>query len=452
MGLTPLTFTGVSKYSNDFQTILQRAVSIASLPAKALQNQQADLVQKKLLTSNLEDTVAALTSSLASLTGIGDNKGLNASSSDNSKVAVLSSTGTSQASYTITEITSIAKAASETSLVGYADSSLTPVSTTGTVKLTVGAKDYTIQLTPQTNNVAGLRDAINNLGAGVTASVLTTGTGSDPNYLSVSSNSTGAAALRIVDDPAGASTDLLTTNNQGANAAFKLNGVSVVKPSNTINDVLPGISFQILNTTGGASVTLSLASDRTKLSNALQNFVSSFNEVSKQLDAQIGPTAGQLSGDFLIREVQNDLRQLTTFQGTGAIKNFSDLGLEVSKTGELSLNADTFNALSANQIDSAFTFVGSSINGLGSLNSKLTQLSDPITGLIKIQQDQYEATNTRIVNSLSDLNTRITVMQAAMAQNLQAADSLLAGLESQQSVLTGSLQSLSLVLFGKQPA
>jgi flagellar hook-associated protein 2 len=449
MGLTPLTFTGVSKYSNDFQTILNRAVSIASIPLKSLQNQQADLIQKKVLTTNLEDATSGLASSLSALASIGDSKGLAATSSNSSKVAILSSTGTTPTSYTISEITSIAKAASETSLVGYADSSATAVSATGTVKLTVGANDYTINLTPQTNNLVGLRNAINDLGIGVTASILTTGTGADPNFLSLSANSPGETTVRIVDDPTGAAADLLTQNNQGADAVFKLNGIPVRKSSNTINDVVPGVSFNILGTTSGDTVTLSLASDRSQLSSALQSFVSSYNEVSKQLDAQIGPGAGQLTGDFLIREIQHDLRQLTNFQGSGAIKSFSDLGLELSSTGELSLNTSTFNALSDSQIDSGFNFAGTSAGGLGSLNSTFQQLSDPISGLIKLQLDQYETTNNRITKDLAGVTDRVSLMQTVTAQKLQATDALLAQMESQQNVLTASLQSLLFTLYGK---
>ena len=449
MGLTPLTFTGVSKYSTDFQTILSRAVSIANLPAKAIQNQQTDIVQKKLITTNLQTAATGLASSLAALKAIGDNKGLTASSSDNSKVAVLTSTGTTAAAYTVSEITSVAKAASETSAVGYADSTSAPVSSTGTVKLTVGSHDYTINLTPAANNLVGLRDAINNLGAGVTASVLTTGTGATPNYLSVSANSTGEQALSITDDPAGTPAALLTANNQGANADFKLNGVTVSKSSNTINDVVPGISFSILDTTAiGETVNLSLASDRRSLKSALQSFVANYNAVSTQVDGQIGPSAGVLSGDFLIREVQSDLRSLTGFQGTGAIQNFSDLGLELSNTGELSLNTTTLEGLSAAGIDSAFAFVGSSPSGLGSLTPKFTQLSDPINGLIKIQQDQYEVTNKRLTRDLADITDKVTLLQAVTAQKLQIADSLLAQLDSQQSVLTGVLLGVTNALYG----
>ena len=49
MGLSPLTFVGVSQFSADFQTILSRAVQIAELPIKALQNRDLDTLQKKTL-------------------------------------------------------------------------------------------------------------------------------------------------------------------------------------------------------------------------------------------------------------------------------------------------------------------------------------------------------------------------------------------------------------------
>jgi len=51
-----------------------------------------------------------------------------------------------------------------------------------------------------------VRDAINNLGVGVTATVLTTGTGANPNYLSVTSNTAGATTLQLFDDPTGTNT------------------------------------------------------------------------------------------------------------------------------------------------------------------------------------------------------------------------------------------------------
>ena len=49
MSITPLTLTGVSPFSSDLQTILDRAVQIAQIPIKQLQNKESELLQQKTL-------------------------------------------------------------------------------------------------------------------------------------------------------------------------------------------------------------------------------------------------------------------------------------------------------------------------------------------------------------------------------------------------------------------
>ncbi len=453
MGLSPLVFTGVSKYSDDFQTILSRSSTIANLPVKALQNQQSDTVQKKLEATTLQDAVKALSDSLTNLASIGDHQAITASSSDASKVTIVSASATAPATFTVSDISSVAKAASETSVTGYADSQNSAVSATGNMSITAGGQTVKFSLTPTQNNLVGLRDEINSLGLGVTASILTTGTGATPNYLSVTSNTTGQTTLAVTDDPDGTPSAWLSAANQGSNAVFKLNGVAVSKSSNLINDVAPGVTFNIAGTTTtGETATISLTSDRSKLESALSDFVDKFNAVSKQVDGQIGAGAGVLSGDFVVREAQTDLRKLSAFQGSGLVKSFADLGLEMSTTGELSFNHQTFAALTDSQLTSAFQLVGSSTSGFGSLQGNLAQMSDPISGLIQIQINQYDQTDHRLTNQISDLTTRNAQSQAALSEKLQQADTLLAQLESQQTVLDASLKSVTLALFGKSSA
>jgi flagellar hook-associated protein 2 len=448
--LAPLVFTGVSQYSSDLQSILQRAVQIAQIPATQLQNQDSDVLQKKTVATSLGDAVSNLAGTLTALGAVGDNAGVAATSSDTTKVSILNSNATSPTTYAISHISSLASAASETSLTGYANSNTTAVSSTASLQLSVGSTNYSITLTSQTNNLVGLRDAINKSGAGVTATILTTGTGANPNYLSITSTADGAAALKLTDNPTGAATALLTSSNPGSDASFQLNGVPVTKSSNTINDVVPGVSFSLQGTTTGSEqVTISLASDRSKLSSALGDFVTSFNSLSSQVNAQIGPSAGALSGDFLVRQIQGDLRQLTNFTGSGAIKSFADLGLNLDQTGTLSFNQDTFNGLSDSQIASGFTFVSSSTSGFGSLAANFNQISDPISGLIKIQTDQYAATDKRLNDELATTNARISAMQSNLTLKLESADALLAQLTSQQTVLTASISSLNFTLYGK---
>ncbi len=460
MAITPLQFTGISQFSNDFQTILTRAVSIAQIPVKILQNQQTNILQQKQLTTSLESAMSDLSASVTSLGNIGSSQGLVGSSSDTTKVVVNSSSATTPVSFAITNITSVAKSASETSLLGSADAITAPVSSTGTVRLVIGGKAVTpdITLDAAHNNLTGLRDAINALGAGVTASVLTTGTGATPYYLSVSATSTGQNALQLVDDPTGAATQLLTSANPGANADFYVNGAHVISSNNLINSVIPGLTFTIAGQTSGQTVTISAASDPTQLSSALQDFVTKYNAVASQLNAQIGPAAGMLSGNSLIWGVQSALRGLVNYNGTGVIRSLADLGIELDTHGRMTFNQTTtdptrhiaFNSLSSAQIAGAFSFLGSATAGFGKLSASLTQFSDPITGAIRAQQDQFDLAFNRLKDHVDTLTLRVNQMQTTLSAKLQAADTQVALMQSQQQLLTSTIQALNFTTFGFQ--
>jgi flagellar hook-associated protein 2 len=564
MSTTPLTFTGVSTFSNDFQTILTRASSIANLPVTALTNEQTDIQSEKVLAGNLSSAIADLGTSLGNLAALGAANGTSANSTDPSVVTATATGAPSTAAYSISNVTSVARAASETSLTGYAgwqtsavyapltgdatnpdtqsltftlndasgqpqtttvnltggsagldgagavsaintalqatgnatlmgikatagsggaiqfssnssasftvgfgaeagvdntggfaavqNSTLTstgaPVSSTGTLQLTLGGVTTPIVLAAGKNNLAGLSDAINALNLGVTASVLNTGTGSTPNYLTLSANQTGATTLTLTDG----GTNLLTSTNQGANTVFDLNGLPVVKSSAIVSDVVPGVSFTFNGTTTtGQTVGVSLAPDGSKISSALQDLVTKYNAVSGLVNAQIGPAAGLLSGNPLIVQARQAMFSLMNSSGSGSsVQSLASLGIELDNNGVMSFNSATFNALSSSQIADAYSFLGNTASGPTAMQAQFTQLSDPFSGSIKAQQDQWDATDARITDQVTDLNTRIAAMQATLQSKLQVADTLLAGLQSTQNMLTSSIQSLNFASYGYQ--
>ncbi len=569
MSIAPLTFTGVSSFSNDFQTILSRAVSIAQLPVTAMTNQQTDIQSEKMLASNLSAAISDMASSLGNLAALGKTQGMAATSTNSSIVTATASGTPGSGTYTISNVTSVARVASETSLAGYpgsrysvaytpltgdastpdqqsltftisdssgkpqiatvnlsagaaglnatgvasaintalqatgiaalmgitavADSgagtisfsgsgsstfsvdfggvtgkdntggfasvqgtqqisSSTPVSKTGTLELNLGGTKTTIVLGAGKNNLAGLAEAINGLNAGVTASVLTTGTGSAPNYLTVSANQTGLTTLSLVDDPTGAATNILSAKNQGANTVFQLNGLDVTKPSTTVSDVVPGVTFNFNGTTAsGQTVDVALASDRTKLSAALQDLVTKYNTVSSQVNAQIGPAAGLLSGNPLIVETRQAMFSLVNSSSSGdGVQSLTELGIELDNSGKMSFNSATFSALSDTQIAGAYRFLGSKSVGPAAMQAQFTQLSDPTNGAIKAQQDQWDATDKRLTTQVTDLTARINAMQASLESKLQVADTLLASMASTQSMLTATIQSLNFASYGYQ--
>ncbi len=94
----------------------------------------------------------------------------------------------------------------------YTNATSTAVSANGDLNLKVGDSMYPLTLSTETNNLNGLRDAINAANASVTAAVLPTGSG--PMYLQVVANSSGSGDIQIYDDPNGANTAVLTSTTQ----------------------------------------------------------------------------------------------------------------------------------------------------------------------------------------------------------------------------------------------
>ena len=125
MGTTPLKLTGVSKFSDDFQTVLNRSVAIANLPIQSLQNDQATLPAKKQQLTDLNLSIQDFAATLNLLAAMGSSRAIGAISSNTSGVSVQSSSTTELGVYTISYIESLATAASETSASGYATADTT---------------------------------------------------------------------------------------------------------------------------------------------------------------------------------------------------------------------------------------------------------------------------------------------------------------------------------------
>ena len=172
--------------------------------------------------------------------------------------------------------------------------------------------------------------------------------------------------------------------------------------------------------------------------------------MADQVQGQVGQAAGLLSGDFVVRDIQENMRSLAGYQADGAVKSLWEMGLEFDSTGKLSFDTTRFNSLSDSQVAGALTFFGSETTGFGALAKKFTALTDPISGTIQLEQNGFAETDKNLQSQITVLEDRVNALQQSVASRLQMADALLAGLESQQTMLTASVQSLNYVLYGKQ--
>jgi flagellar hook-associated protein 2 len=336
----------------------------------------------------------------------------------------------------------------ETSLATYPDATTAPVSANGQVMLTVGSNTYNLDVSAN-NNLTGLADAINSSGAGITATV--TGFPTVPGFpgsYSLSLVHAGATSIQLNDvlTP----TALVSSTNQGSDASYKLNGVQETSSSNNVSGVISGVSFT-LNKLNAGSVTLSLASSGSQLSNTLQGLVTSYNALVTQVQAQQGPSAGPLGGDLLINQISGDMQQLVTYYNpttTSSIRSLSDLGITFNYSGQLSFDPTVISGLTDTQVSDAFN--GSSSTGLGALASNFTQLTDPISGLIQTEEAGLNRANTNLTSQIATLNAKVALIQANATREAQQGDALVAQLQSQQTTVDASIQGLNSVLYGRQ--
>jgi flagellar hook-associated protein 2 len=448
---TPLQFTGISQYSSDFQSILSRSTSIAELPVQALQNTVTTITQEETDLSSLGTAASAVGTALQTLGNLSTGQALSATSSDDSVVTATATGASAGTSYNITNVTSIASAASETSTTGYSDASSTAVSSTGSMQLAVGSNTYKITLASGQNNLNGLVSAINNLGAGVTASVLTTG-GTSGDYLSVTANSTGATTLTLIDDPTGTTpTDVLTDSNQGSNTNFDLNGVAVSSSSATVNNVIPGLVLNFAGTTSASeTVNVNVAVDSSQISSALQTLVSNYNTLTADENTEMGTGGGSLVGNNIVYQIRQAMSDIVDYEGDNSqgVGNLSALGIEINESGQMTFNQQTFDALTTSQISSGLQLLGNSTTGIGGLQQVFNQITDPADGTIAEQQSQWQTTATNLTNEISTKVAQIQANEQTLDQQLQAADASVADLATQQTTLSAEITSLDYTSYG----
>jgi flagellar hook-associated protein 2 len=438
------------QYATDFQAILNKAVQTSEVPLTQLQEHDTNILAAKAALGSIQSAVAAVTSSLTSLGTDGATGALSASSSNASAVTATDSGATAPATYTVNSVTTVATAASETSLNFYTDSGATPI-TTGTVnagemQLIVGTKPYNFALA--NNNLTGLMNQINGLNAGVTASILTTSGG---NYLSLQANSTGATTLALNDESGVTPANIVSAANQGTNAVFQLNGIPISQASNTVNNVISGLTFNIVAPTKTA-VTLTLAADPNQLTSDLQSFATNYNSLVTAVHAQSGGTGGALVGDSTINQLQQTMQHLVSHfsSTTGNVQSLSDLGVTFNGAdGSVTFDPTVVGGMSASQLTNALKYVGSTTTGLGAFSGTFDQFSNPVTGLIQTEIAGDTKSDLNLQTQISTTTASINIMQQDLAKRIEASDALESEYESQQTELTASLQGLDLVLYGK---
>ena len=348
----------------DIEGIIGSLMAAERLPLNKVSTERTAINTKISIYGIIKNSFADLKTATDKLTNLSNLNPLKASSSDDKIVSATASAANAKGSYSI-EVSQLAKAQSVATLgVATADT----VVGTGSLTITLGSYDSNTNTftdnadkTPVTINIGagqqtleGVRQAINEADAGVTASIVNDGAGS---RLVLTSKDTGAVngfKLEVADDD-GNNTNVAglsrlaydptalagsgknaDTLQAAQNANFTINNLPVSKASNTVSDAVEGLTLNLKAVTT-TPINLEVGLDDAALKTTLDGFVTAYNKIRGNLKDQQQKDATlskETTPSSLERGLRNILREQVAQYGIG----LSDIGLSFDKDGVLSLN------------------------------------------------------------------------------------------------------------------
>jgi flagellar hook-associated protein 2 len=235
----------------------------------------------------------------------------------------------------------------------------------------INSRDVTVDAT---DSLADVQTKINNLNSGaqatkVTASIVSY---SPTDYrLILTSQKEGVAG--IVTSPDLSAAFGLTEIQAGLDAQLKVDGLPLEGPltrsSNTITDLLPGITLNLKKAEAGTTIRLNINRDLDGVSSLIKEFVDQYNQVLNLIQTQ---SKSILSGDTTLRSVKSNLTRNVINPVWGASSQFSTLGIagiNLDNQGKLSVDESKIKGyLETNFEDIKKLFIAEGTSSTGNLN------------------------------------------------------------------------------------
>lgn len=327
------------------------------------------------------------------------------------------------------------------------------IGTGGSIDITLAnGESHSVQLGSDTS-LQGVMKAINaDPKAGVQATMVNDGNPDSPYRLMITAKDTGTEASVATINVTG-NDDLnavLGFNNieengvtqssgsytvsDAQNAKLTINGIEVNSQSNSIEDVIEGVTIDLKSMPkDGETVKVAITRDDTAAINAVKDFVKSYNALLDTIKSQTSfdvenEKSSALTGDSLVRRVETQMRNaLNGAEGSGAIRTLSDLGIKTDyKTGKLEIDDKKLTAAVKDNLADVTGFL-SGENGLGKKmdgaanefiksGGLISNATDGIDRNIKDLKKQYAATSERIDNKMENYRKQFSQLDVMVNQ------------------------------------
>lgn len=334
------------------------------------------------------------------------------------------------------------------------------VTPSGTYKITMNGTDYSIAYTKDTT-LTQLRDSINTaigtnvasikqVGASYQLLIESTATGSDPTFAFSDTGGFLSTSLTTGMSDYGSAQEIQAATD----ASFKYNGIAITRPTNTITDIITGVTINLLQDNGSSNI--AITQDSGAVASGISSMVQSYNTLMDQIgkmtlaDTENGKV-GIFNGDSSITNIRREItRMLTSIDANG--HSLAGFGLDLSETGMLSFNQTAFTAAFEKDPTAAEKYFSGSVtydpNGnessrVDGIFTQFNTMMERYTGYNGIMSMLTTASKEEITSLTANKKRSESLLNArydAMVSRFAEYDTIISRLNSQFSSLNQQIQ------------
>lgn len=462
-----------STASAQIRTMADQLLALERRPLDAMQATKTENTQRLDALTGLGSRLAdlrRLAQSFASAGSLSPLRAFQVVSGDESVVSVTAAPNASSGTYTV-EVQSLAARHSLAGIPVSSDgSTLAPEegSEPGTFRFEIttpsGSREVSVTVAAGATDgevLQAVSDAINRARDGWQASVLNVGGGESRLLVQSKESGTGSRIVAIADlegdlmsrlGLAGSESESSAhpaTVREAADAHLVVEGIDVTSSSNTVTDVLPGLTLT-LRGTGTQPVSIQVERDSDQILSKVNELLTAYNDTLDEIRTQTQPSDGQgsarglLAGTTGMTALRSTLRMTMTLPAGGADATFRSLGaigITADRQGHLSVSDP--DALRAAALEDP-TALESLFSGESGVATRLQTFLDGYSrtgGII----DQQEAVMRRRIASNDE---RIQRLQDNLDRREQMLIDQLAKLQSAMGILSQQQRYLGGLISG----
>lgn len=326
------------------------------------------------------------------------------------------------------------------------------------IAYTMGGNNVTVTVPPGTT-LAGLADLINEdtNNPGVTASLINDGSSTNPHKLVLKANTAGSESEIVITAPW---MDIAQhgATGEALNAQVTIDGVSYQRQSNTISDVLSGITMTLK---GAGSSTVSVANNDTSIKEMIVGFVTAYNDAVQEIANNTAYNEETKAFGILARTtlrdlpyaLQNMMTSTVKADSAGLVTTMFDLGLEFNRDGTIKIDETVLSAAISGTPDSVAAFF------LGDDDQEITGLADKVndylreltsgSGQVAAEKTAAQIRIDDIELQIENMTERLDKRYEILSKQFVELDRYMSQMKSMGSYLTGQFDSLSSMLSKK---